>query len=109
GSIYALLWVAFANLRAPFVEADGTLACDIANILRCPDSGESLTHFTLIIPTIETLGRLIPIQLGEVLSPQIVSALGLQPSSLCSELNSSDRLFSSLPTKYVLSHPSSHT
>lgn len=39
GTIYVLLWVAYTNLRAPFLEADGSLASDIANILRCPDSG----------------------------------------------------------------------
>lgn len=41
GSVYMLMWLAYADLRAPFVEADGTLATDAANILRCPDPGES--------------------------------------------------------------------
>ena len=40
GSVYMLLWLAYADLRAPLVEADGNLATDIANILRCPDPGE---------------------------------------------------------------------
>lgn len=40
GSIYMLLWLAYTNLRAPFVEADGSLAADLANILRCPNPGE---------------------------------------------------------------------
>lgn len=35
-----LLWLAYTNLRAPFVEADGSLAADLANILRCPNPGE---------------------------------------------------------------------
>ena len=36
-----LLWLAYTNLRAPFIEADGTLASDLANILRHPDPGAS--------------------------------------------------------------------
>ena len=40
GSIYMLLWLAYTNLHGPFVQADGTLAMDIANILRSPDPGK---------------------------------------------------------------------
>lgn len=39
GSIYLLLWLAYTNLHAPFVQADGNLASDAANILRSPDNG----------------------------------------------------------------------
>lgn len=120
GSVYMLLWLAHTDLRAPYMEADGTLAADIANALRCPEHSESqsfdrdthvLTRISLvdssvgrtvrdkIIPTVAYLSAHYPVQLGDVLPNDIVSALGVSPTQLCCDLDASDRLFSALPSK----------
>ncbi|EPT05425.1 hypothetical protein FOMPIDRAFT_1044760 [Fomitopsis schrenkii] len=109
GSVYMLLWLAHADLRAPFVEADGTLAGDIANALRCPEHDSSTGSLVRdnIIPTIAYLSERCPIRLGDILPNDIISALGVSPSRLCCALDASDRLFSALPSNSFRSLPRS--
>ncbi|EPS92647.1 hypothetical protein FOMPIDRAFT_1137507, partial [Fomitopsis schrenkii] len=99
GTIYVLLWVAYTNLRAPFLEADGSLASDIANILRCPDSESPIGRLVreTIIPTIAFMVERCPMQLSDILSPAMILAIGVKPSSLCRDLKASDSLFGALP------------
>ena len=40
-----LLWLAYTNLHTPFVQADGNLAMDIANVLRNPNGGKLSTYY----------------------------------------------------------------
>ncbi|EPS97958.1 hypothetical protein FOMPIDRAFT_1080283, partial [Fomitopsis schrenkii] len=98
GSVYMLMWLAYADLRAPFVEADGTLATDAANILRCPDPDSPMGRVVRegIVPTIAFLSERFPIHLGSILLPESISALGVSPSNLCCNLDASDHLFGAL-------------
>ena len=122
GSIYILLWLAYTNLHVPFVQADGTLASDAANILRCPASGEpisitlSIVHEfnrqyidsslgrlvqQTIIPTLRFLSERCVFRFGDLFSEDLLTSLGIAPHRLCNDLHASDGLFSSLPSKYV--------
>ena len=115
-----LVWMAYTNLRVPFIEANGNLASDLANILRCPDAGESKsarimlralnTQLDLespvgrqvlqtVIPTVAFLSDQSPIRLGDLFTVDTLTALGVSADSLCGDLNISDRFFSALPSK----------
>ncbi|KAH9907115.1 uncharacterized protein B0H18DRAFT_898559, partial [Fomitopsis serialis] len=101
GTIYILVWMAYTNLRVPFIEADGNLASDLANILRCPDPESPVGRQVLqtVIPTVASLCSRSPIRLGDLFTVDTLTALGIPADSLCSNLNISDRLFSALPSK----------
>ncbi|EPS93189.1 hypothetical protein FOMPIDRAFT_1136659 [Fomitopsis schrenkii] len=109
GSVYMLLWLAYADLRAPIVEADGNLAMDIANILRCPDPDSPVGKLVRenVIPTIAYMCEDCPIQLGHILPTAILRALHIAPDTLCCDLDTSDRLFGTLPSNSFRSLPRS--
>lgn len=117
--MYIILWVAYTNLRAPFVEVEGNLPANLANILRCPDGGECQEHFAVsmlrykgdiespigrhvlqvIIPTLDYLRERCPMRLGDLFTADTLSELGVAQDSLCSDLGASDRLLDSIPFK----------
>ncbi|KAH9830347.1 uncharacterized protein C8Q71DRAFT_688010, partial [Rhodofomes roseus] len=103
GSFYMLLWLAYTDLRTPFIEADGNIAYDLANILRNPNSESSAGRLvqSTIIPTLAFLSQQCPVKLGEFFSTNLLSELAISAETLCSDLSTSDRLFDALPSKYV--------
>ena len=114
-----LLWLAYTNLHGPFVQADGHLAMDIANILRSPDRGtlsllllrsyslvekrsdSSLGRLVLqtIIPTVQFLSERLKFTLGDLFSSDLLKVLNINSNRLCSDLSASDALFAALPSK----------
>ncbi|KAH9843237.1 uncharacterized protein C8Q71DRAFT_720554, partial [Rhodofomes roseus] len=100
GSFYMLLWLAYTDLRTPFIEADGNIAYDLANILRNPNSESSAGRLvqSTIIPTLAFLSQQCPVKLGEFFSTNLLSELAISAETLCSDLSTSDRLFDALPS-----------
>lgn len=117
-----LIWLSYANLRAPFIEADGHLASDLANVLRHPDFGTCSKYLVTypseptelhsylgtpigrlirdtVIPTMTCLKTHISIQFSDLFPQDMLAALGVPLESLCGDLTSSDRIFSFLRSK----------
>lgn len=120
-----LLWLAYANLHVSFYQTDGNLASDAADLLRSPDKGEPVErHMTYvqdlkqyytttdsglgrlvlqtIIPTIQYMSDTVAFKLGNIFSSDLLGGLKIPSDALCSDLASSDALFDSLPSKYVI-------
>ncbi|KAH9834671.1 uncharacterized protein C8Q71DRAFT_711403, partial [Rhodofomes roseus] len=109
GSFYMLLWLAYTDLRTPFIEADGNIAYDLANILRNPNSESSAGRLvqSTIIPTLAFLSQQCPVKLGEFFSTNLLSELAISAETLCSDLSTSDRLFDALPSNSFRALPRS--
>ncbi|KAH9918424.1 uncharacterized protein B0H18DRAFT_1123031 [Fomitopsis serialis] len=107
GTVYMLVWMAYTNLRVPFIEANGNLASDLANILRCPDAESPVGRQVLqtVIPTVAFLSDQSPIRLGDLFTVDTLTALGVSADSLCGDLNISDRFFSALPSNSFTAVP----
>ncbi|KAH9905524.1 uncharacterized protein B0H18DRAFT_889991, partial [Fomitopsis serialis] len=104
GTIYALVLVALRDLRTKIAKSVGNFAYQLGNVLCRPDPSTAMGQIIIerIIPAVESLRQRIPLRFDTVFSSNLLTKLQLPSDSLlCTDLEQSDRMFSSLKLKCV--------